>query len=138
MPVTPDDLLGTWALTRVVVDHRTGERRDVSGTATLEAESPGRVRWTEEGTMSWPGHDVPIGRTLFVVRTGGTWEVRFEDGRAFHPWTVGSPVEHPCAPDLYRGDVEAAGDPVETWTVTWDASGPGKDYRMVTVYSDRR
>ena len=137
--VQPTDLLGTWSLTRVVDDHRSGERRDVVGTAELVAVDVGRVRWTEAGTMSWPGHSVPVSRTLYVVREpDDRWWVRFEDGRPFHPWAVGHQVEHPCAPDHYRGLVVATGEPVATWTVTWDAVGPEKDYRMVTVHADRR
>jgi hypothetical protein len=136
--VQPTDLLGTWALTRVVDDRRTGERRDVAGTAELTEASPGRVRWTEAGTMTWPGHAVPVSRTLYVVREDAGWWVRFEDGRPFHPWAVGHRVDHPCAPDHYRGLIEVAGDPATSWTVTWDAVGPEKDYRMVTVHTDRR
>ncbi|MFC7496757.1 MULTISPECIES: DUF6314 family protein [unclassified Nocardioides] len=131
----PTGLLGTWSLTRVVHDHRAGERRDVSGTATLVAESAQRIRWSEEGTMTWPGHEVPVERTLYVDLGPDGWLVRFSDGRPFHPWAVGAWVDHPCAPDHYRGLVEVTGEPVETWTVTWDASGPEKDYRMVTVHT---
>lgn len=133
----PTDLLGTWTLTRVVDDHRAGERRDVVGTAELIEVAPGLVRWTETGTMTWPGHAVPVSRTLSVVREDAGWVVRFEDGRPFHPWAVGRQVDHPCAPDHYRGLVEVTDDLI-TWTVTWDALGPEKDYRMVTVHTDRR
>jgi hypothetical protein len=138
--VDPTALLGTWALTRVVQDHRAGERRDVTGEATLVAESADRVRWSERGTMTWPGHEVPVERTLYVDREGDAWTVRFGDGRPFHPWALGVEVDHPCAPDHYRGRVEVTDGPdgVEAWTVTWDASGPEKDYRMVTVHTDRR
>ena len=66
----PTALLGTWSLTRVVDDRLAGERRDVRGTATLELETPDRVRWSEEGTMTWAGHAVPVSRTLFIERTG--------------------------------------------------------------------
>ncbi|WP_051551494.1 DUF6314 family protein [Nocardioides sp. URHA0020] len=132
----PTDLLGTWALTRVVDDHRAGERHDVVGTAELTAVSPDRVRWTESGTMTWPGHAVPVSRTLYVVREDDWW-VQFEDGRPFHPWTVGRQVDHPCAPDHYRGLIEVDAGPALTWTATWDAIGPEKDYRMVTVHSGR-
>jgi hypothetical protein len=135
--VQPTDLLGTWELTRVVYDHRAGDRREVVGTAELTEMSPGRVRWAEAGTMSWPGHAVPVSRTLYVDLEDDGWWVHFEDGRPFHPWSTGRQVEHPCAPDHYRGLIETAGDPVESWTVTWDASGPEKDYRMVTVHTDR-
>lgn len=131
-------LLGTWSLTRVVHDRSTGERRDVIGTLTLTAESPHRIRWVEAGTMSWPGHEVPVERTLYADLEDGGWIVRFADGRVFHPWTVGARVDHACAPDHYRGLVEVTGDPVEAWTVTWDATGPQKDYRMVTVHDRRR
>ena len=59
--VEPTDLLGTWTLTRVVDDHRDGERREVVGTAEL-AEVSRRTGsgGAEEGTMSWPGHAVPV------------------------------------------------------------------------------
>jgi hypothetical protein len=131
----PTDLLGTWTLTRVVADHLAGERREVVGTAALTEMSSHRIRWAEVGTMSWPGHTVPVSRTLYVVREADGWWVRFEDGRPFHPWMVGQQVDHPCAPDHYRGLVETEGEPVASWTVTWDAAGPEKDYRMVTRYA---
>lgn len=136
--MTPLALLGTWELSRVVDDRRTGEQRDVRGTATLELESPGRVRWGEEGTMTWAGHEVPVFRTLFVVGSGDAWFVEFEDGRPFHPWAVGERVRHLCAPDLYTGLVRLDQDPVERWTVEWRATGPEKDYVMTTVLSGRR
>jgi len=134
----PTDLLGTWTLARVVRDHLARERRDVTGTATLLVESPDRVRWTEAGTMTWPGHAVEVQRTLFVDRAAAGWLVRFEDGRPFHPWSVGAEVEHACAPDHYRGRIDVTGHPVASWTVVWDAVGPEKAYRMETAYDGRR
>jgi hypothetical protein len=139
--VTPTDLLGTWRLDREVDDHLTGEGRTVTGTATLELVEPGRVRWHEEGVMRWSGHELPVQRTLWVVREDDGWAVRFEDGRPFHPWAVGEPVEHPCAPDHYTGLVEVegaapAGGPdagPASWRVEWRARGPQKDYVMRTV-----
>lgn len=163
--MSPLDLLGTWALDRVVDDRLTGERRTVAGTATLREVAPGRVRWTEQGTMTWPGHAVPVARTLEVVRlprrdgqirpsghpaganlpvstqddAADAWVVHFEDGRVFHPWVVGEDVEHPCAPDHYTGRIDVLGEgvTVDRWRVTWEARGPQKDYRMVTVHSRR-
>ncbi|MBZ5739197.1 DUF6314 family protein [Nocardioides mangrovi] len=134
----PTALLGAWTLRRVVEDRLAGERRDVVGRAVLDLAAPDRVRWSEEGTMTWAGRSVPVSRTLHVVRTGAGdtgWEVRFSDGRLFHPWSVGAEVDHPCAPDHYRGRVETEGDPVDRWTVTWTARGPQKDYTMVTVHT---
>lgn len=131
----PTALLGTWTLTREVDDRLAGERREVRGTASLALETPDRVRWSEEGVMTWAGprgeHRVPVSRTLFVVRTDGAWDVHFEDGRLFHPWAVGAWVDHPCAPDHYRGLIEV-GD--AGWTVEWQARGPEKDYAMRTAH----
>lgn len=137
-PISPLGLLGTWSLTRVVDDRVAGERRDVRGTATLEQESPGRIRWSETGTMTWGGHAVPVSRTLYIERHldrgDGAWSVHFEDGRLFHPWAVGTRVDHLCAPDHYRGlvEVDAEDEPVTRWSVEWRASGPEKDYVMRT------
>ena len=131
----PTALLGHWSLTRVVDDRLAGERRDVRGTATLALETPDRVRWSEEGTMTWGGpggeHVVPVSRTLFVVRGADGWDVHFEDGRLFHPWAVGAWVDHPCAPDHYRGLIEVTD---ARWTVEWQARGPQKDYVMRTEH----
>ena len=133
--VTPLDLLGTWDLVREVDDRLAGERRDVRGSATLALEAPGRVRWSEEGTMSWGGRSVPVSRTLYAVMVGDAWWVEFSDGRPFHPWQVGERVTHPCAPDTYVGLIEVE---AERWTVEWRATGPEKDYVMHTVHSGRR
>jgi hypothetical protein len=141
--VTPLELLGTWDLVREVDDRLTGERRDVRGTATLALEAPGRVRWSEEGTMHWDGRSVPVSRTLYAVVVDDAWWVEFSDGRPFHRWAVGERVTHPCAPDTYVGlirvvGVHLDGDPVDRWTVEWRATGPEKDYVMRTVHSGRR
>lgn len=131
----PTALLGTWTLVRVVDDRLAGERRDVRGRATLVLEAPDRIRWSEDGTMSWSGRSVPVSRSLSVVRRASGWEVLFADGRLFHPWSVGTEVDHPCAPDHYRGLVEVSGDPVERWHVRWSAQGPAKDYVMTTEHT---
>lgn len=150
MDVPPTDLLGRWLLDREVDDRLGGERRAVTGFATLDLVLAGRVRWHEEGVMRWSGREVPVQRTLWIDRDGGgaggdgggsasDWTVRFEDGRSFHPWAVGETVEHPCAPDHYTGriDVEvadaAAGSQPLRWAVEWRARGPRKDYLMRTL-----
>ena len=138
MAVAPTDLLGTWSLVRVVDDRLAGERRDVRGTATLVLESPDRVRWSEEGVMTWAGRSVPVERTLYVDQVDDGWFVHFSDGRPFHPWAIGATVTHPCAPDTYTGRIDVTGDPVTHWDVEWQATGPQKDYVMTTRHADRR
>ncbi len=136
--IEPTDLLGTWTLERVVDDRLTGEQRSVKGTTTLEPAGDGRVRWREEGTMTWAGHAVPVQRTLYVDRVDGGWFVSFEDGRPFHPWAVARWVDHPCQPDHYRGLIEVPDGPVTRWSVEWQATGPAKDYVMRSVHSTGR
>lgn len=132
----PTDLLGTWTLQRQVDDRLGGEVRAVEGSATLALVADGHVRWSEEGTMRWSGGEVPVSRTLDVVRRDAGWVVLFADGREFHQWSVGAPVDHPCGADHYRGLVDMPGP--DRWRVTWVVRGPAKDYTMVTEHTDRR
>jgi hypothetical protein len=131
--LAPTGLLGDWRLERTVHDRRDGARYDVTGTTRLTLVEDDHVRWTESGTMSGPTGEVPVSRTLDVVRgASGAWAVRFGDGREFHPWLVGSAFVHDCAPDVYRGSIDVEDDR-GSWTVVWEASGPQKDYRMVST-----
>lgn len=132
--IRPTDLLGTWRLFRDVDDRLTGERRRVEGSATLTRLSDDHVRWAEEGTMRWADHAVPVGRELDVRLVDGAWVVHFSDGRPFHPWVVGTEVEHPCAPDHYRGRIDVAADR-SSWTVVWRSRGPAKDYVLTTRHT---
>jgi hypothetical protein len=130
--IEPTDLLGTWTLDRDVEDRLADQTREVVGATTLTLVAPDHVRWTEHGTMRWPGHEVPVERTLDVRRdAAGAWTVHFSDGRLFHPWVVGEPVDHPCAPDHYRGRIDVAPD-ARSWTVVWHSTGPAKDYVLTS------
>ncbi len=129
MTTTPLDLLGTWQFERTIED-RLGPRRRVTGATMLEVIDDGRVRWSETGTMTWDGGETPVFRTLFVEQRADAWRVTFENGRDFHPWSVGIDVVHPCGADTYDGRVEVFGP--AAWTVIWRVSGPAKDYTMTT------
>lgn len=130
----PTDLLGEWAFTRRI-DDRAGRRRGtVSGSSTLELEPDGRVRWSEEGKLVWPGEaPLPVRRTLRVEPRDEGWFVTFEDGSEFHPWRPGQVVEHPCRADLYRGLIHEPAAGSRGWSVVWECVGPGKDYTMTTL-----
>ena len=156
----PLRLVGTWGFRREVHDHRDGAEYTAQGSATFTLEDDGRVRWAEHGTLSWAAGTTPVTRTLFLVRdeppvhTAHTirrgadgvpqagWSVTFEDGRDFHPWTVGA-VEHLCGLDLYQGGVDVptgptpaeVRSPAPSWELTWRVTGPEKDYTMHTRYS---
>lgn len=132
---SPLDLLGSWTLERTVDDRTTGETRSVDGSTTLSLLDDGRVRWDENGVMRWSGHEVPVSRTLFVEPRDDDWFVTFEDGRPFHPWSTETPVDHDCPPDVYTGTITTDGDGAGTrsWSITWTARGPAKDYTMVSL-----
>ncbi|VXC51112.1 DUF6314 family protein [Nocardioides sp. AX2bis] len=132
---TPLDLLGRWSLEREIEDRYAAARLRVTGTAVLEQVDGGRVRWHEEGLLERPGSaPAAVHRTLLVVPdAAGSWQVTFDDGRPFHPWSPGLAVDHPCADDLYRGvvDIQDRG----RWTVTWQVRGPAKDHTITTAYA---
>jgi hypothetical protein len=131
----PTDLLGTWILTRRIVDRRTASGRPafgrVTGTLTLAASSDGEVAWCERGTLSWAGQQLPVFRNLRIVHGGAGWTVCFEDGHEFHPWQPGAPLVHPCRADTYRGVVDVDGSR-RLLRVLWDVTGPSKDARLFT------
>lgn len=126
----PTDLLGVWQLERRLVDRRAGGFGRVTG--WLELTLVGSVvHWLELGDLRWGGSVYEVTRELHIVPDGDGWEVRFTDGRPFHPWRPGETVEHPCAADLYRGLIRV--DPERTrMRVLWDVTGPDKQQRIVT------
>lgn len=136
----PLRLVGTWDLRREVHDHRDGTEYTANGRAELALEPDGRIRWAEHGTLTWASGTTSVTRTLFLVQEGSgdnvgpsRWRVTFEDGRHFHPWTVGS-VEHLCGCDLYQGGVAVPERPALSWELRWRVTGPEKDYTMETRY----
>ncbi len=126
----PFVLVGTWRLDRVIDDRRPDQRSRISGTLELRVLDEERIQWDEQGTWHRLDREVAVRRRLFLEQTAHGWWVRFEDGADFHPWAPGETFVHECAPDTYRGEV--SGTP-ERWTVTWEVTGPGKDYTMTTV-----
>lgn len=145
----PHRLVGTWDFQREIHDHLDGAEYTARGQAEFAPQDDGRVRWAEHGTLSWSAGSTPVWRTLFLVPAppgdvpaASGWRVTFEDGRDFHPWTVGA-VEHLCGRDLYRGGMavppELAPSDLSpsdlSWELRWRVTGPEKDYTMDTRYS---
>jgi hypothetical protein len=130
----PVTLLGDWRLSRTIDDHLSGRQSRVDGSLTLAAVTPVRIRWEEQGRWHRSDGDLDVRRRLWLVlaEDSGHWWVRFEDGQAFHPWTPGLSVLHPCGADTYRGLVLGT---THRWSVRWDVTGPAKDYRMTTELS---
>lgn len=134
MSLSPLDLLGSWSLDRRIEDRRSGELLHVTGTAVLEQVGAGEVRWQEEGQLERAdGHRAPVSRELRVLRDGEAWTVHLPYGAPFHRWEVDAPLTHLCGRDVYRGRMERPS--ALRWSVTWQVTGPAKDYRSVSVLS---
>jgi hypothetical protein len=125
------ELVGGWGLWRRVADRRLGVQGTVVGELVVKAERDG-LRWAERGTLRWDGRSHPVSRTYLLREGPDGWEVRFADGRLFHPWRPGVTVTHPCRADVYTGLVTVDGGRMRT---LWDVRGPAKDQRLVTRYA---
>lgn len=122
------ELAGRWALARRVADRRAGRYGTVAGELVIAPDGDG-LCWAERGTLRWGGAAYPVSRTYLLREGPDGWEVRFADGRPFHPWRPGERVTHPCRADLYTGLVAVEPDRVRT---LWDVRGPAKEQRLVT------
>jgi hypothetical protein len=126
--VDPRELVGRWGLRRRIVDRRVGVFGAVAGELVLSPDGDG-VRWDETGTLRWDGASYAVTRTYLLRPVGSGWEMRFADGRPFHPWRPGETVTHPCRADVYTGVVDVGPTRIRT---VWDVTGPAKDQRLVT------
>lgn len=128
-------LTGSWDVVR---DLRHGdERGGFAGTATFSREGDG-LAWVETGELRLESYVGPATRRLAIVPFAGTWEVRFDDGRPFHPLDLERgrcDAVHHCGPDLYEGEYVVLGD--GALDVTWRVTGPAKDQEIVSRYRRR-
>jgi hypothetical protein len=106
-----------------MTDRHTGRIGCFHGVLTITDS----LDWVEEGTLTWGEHRGPATRNLLLRKETDGWWVQFADGRPFHPWRIGEPVEHPCGADRYRGLIGADGDRMR---IRWDVRGPYKDLRI--------
>ena len=128
----PTAVVGRWVLTRTIADRRADRTLRVDGTLTIARIADDELRWDERGVLRTGTVASEVSRTYLLIREdGGGWQMRFEDGREFHPWRTDGAVEHGCGRDTYVGTYDLAGLPAR-WSVRWDVTGPAKDYRMDT------
>lgn len=128
-------LAGEWTIVRVI----NGDAGRFEGRArfTADPHAPGAVVWHEHGRLRLGAHDGPAERTLRIEpTTAGAWQVRFADGRPFHPLEIrngAGEATHLCGRDTYRG--RYAIDTPDRFTVTWRVTGPHKDDLIVSSYA---
>lgn len=126
--------LGRWQLTRVIDDARAGLTGRLDGIATYTAQPEGLL-YAEVGRLRYGDRPAMEARRAYDWRAGPRGiEVWFDDGRPFH--TIGPglcpAVTHDCPPDVYAGAYDFTTWPA--WQVSWQVSGPSKDYRMTSSY----
>jgi len=132
-------LLGRWAVTRDVDDHRTGEHARFDGTATIEEARAGSdlvATYDESGELVVADRRTPATRRLgYGARGDGSLDVRFADGRHFVDLDLRSgawEAHHPCAPDAYL--VETLVLSPTSFEERWTVRGPAKSYDALTTY----
>jgi len=136
MTRTLADFIGSYTLTRKIIDTRAQAESRFEGTAQITPAAGALYKETGELIM---------GDQRFQAERSYLWqpkddriEVLFADGRPFHdfdPDLGGKATEHLCGADWYRGGYDFTNWP--DWTVTWDVDGPRKDYRSVTLFNKR-
>jgi Family of unknown function (DUF6314) len=123
-----------WSVVRELVDLRAGLAGRFEGIAVFAGDGA-EIQWDEAGELDWPTHHGEAGRRLVVVPDGAGAEVRFHDGRPFHPLdlTTGRcDVVHDCAPDRYTGEFAVlSGD---EFHISWDVEGPAKRLAIRSTY----
>ena len=122
---------GAWSVRRVV-NH--GVMR-FDGVARFAPIARGELTWSEIGQLRTDTHEGPASRAYLITRAGRAWEVRFEDGRPFHPLDLRDgrcDAEHLCGADVYRGVYEVL-EP-DRFAVRWRVTGPGRDDVIASEY----
>ncbi|MBC2876995.1 MULTISPECIES: DUF6314 family protein [Streptomyces] len=130
-------LTGRWTVHRVLRDLATGQEGTFTGTAVFRpAAGATHLLHVEDGGLTWNGTTGRAGRTLLLYgRPDGTADVRFADGRPFHPLDLRSghwTTRHPCGRDRYDGTFTVVS--ADEWRLAWRTTGPAKDQLQHSVY----
>jgi hypothetical protein len=130
-------LCGDWDVIRQISDRRIGQEGWFRGRARFLPSADGQLlQYTEDGELEFGSHRGPASRSLIIAaRPDGTADVRFADGRDFYRLDLRSgswQAEHPCRADQYMVTVTRLD--AESFTETWQVTGPDKDYELRTSY----
>ena len=128
------DFLGSYTLERRIVDRKAATESRFEGKAVISKGAEGAL-YQENGHLILAGQRFEAERTYLWRETGGRIFVSFADGRAFHdfdPVKGGDATRHLCGEDWYLGGYDMEDWP--RWRVTWEVSGPRKDYTSITDY----
>jgi hypothetical protein len=128
------DFFATYDVSRVIEDAKTCGQSRFDGQAVIAPDTQGAL-YMETGHLILNEQRFQAERSYLWRANGPRIDVLFDDSRAFHdfdPQQGGQATEHLCGDDMYRGGYDVLDWP--RWAVTWNVSGPRKDYRSVTWY----
>ena len=122
-------LTGVWEIGRTLDDKLRGECGRFEGRGVFAPGEDGTLVYEEQGRLALGGFETLAHQSyLYAFPAPHRAEVRFADGRPFHPLDLSAGewrAEHLCAADLYRGRFQALGP--DRWSVAWTVAGPRKD-----------
>jgi len=130
-------LAGAWEIERTLHDRRTGQQGYFAGRGIFAPGDGDPLAYEEQGRLALGGFEtLAHQRYLYAFPTPHRAEVRFADGRPFHPLDLSGgcwEAEHLCGRDLYRGRFQALAP--GRWSVTWTVTGPRKDQRLESLFT---
>lgn len=140
MSRAPKDLMdfeGRWGLFRTIEDRLGGRDGTLTGHVTLAPDGPDALVYEEEGQLTIADQPALTARRIYrwARAPGGRIEVTFEDGRAFHDFSLERTMpeaSHWCDPDMYHVTYDFTRWP--RWSSEWRVQGPRKNYRMSSQY----
>jgi len=124
-------------VSRRIKDRLAGTESQFEGEAEI-TKSPEGAIYRETGDLILGAQRFTAERSYQWRSAGSRIDVMFEDGRPFHdfdPVAGGQATEHLCGDDLYRGGYDFS--EWSRWSVTWEVSGPRKDYTSISWYVRR-
>ena len=127
---------GNWAVERQLLDRSTGTHGTFAGVVRFSPTDDGGLAFREEGTMRWPAFTSPASRE-YVLKPADrpdALDVFFVDGRPFHRMSFtpeASQDRHWCDPVTYR--LAYTHDGPDTFSYTWDVTGPRKDLLLTSA-----
>ncbi|MEM8536805.1 MAG: DUF6314 family protein [Pseudomonadota bacterium] len=136
MKLAAADFAGEWRMSRQIDDLRIGESGALYGTVSFTHDGD-TLRYEEKGTLVFASAAPIKAQRAYIWRFAGKHvEVAYANGAPFHSFPLvaeAAATPHLCGDDTYNGVYAFADFP--QWQLTWNVTGPRKNYRTVTTFT---
>jgi len=128
------DIIGEWEITRNIEDKLNQKKFELEGLGNF-TDNDELYHYSEVGLLKSDSfHSKAHQDYIWIIKPKG-WKINFSDGSYFHDLELVNSeqrVYHECGNDVYRGEflLSLPND----FKVTWNVSGPRKDYISHTYY----